>query len=217
MKLIDLSVELAHDMPRYPSPYLPPVSVVAAATHEIEKRSAQIITFGTHTSTHIDAPFHAIPDGNTVDQIPLHQLVGEALALRIPTNGIIECNAFEKVNLATCKKLILITGWAKEKWGSDEYFTRGPYLSHEAALYLSKLPELHLLGMDFPNVDSASETIMGKIAPNHKTLLGKNIILLENLQRVEELTNSFTIVAAPPKLTGGDGCPCRAFAIINNH
>ena len=42
------------------------------------------LSLGTHTGTHIDAPFHALADGQTLDQISLEQFIGSAQVLKIP-------------------------------------------------------------------------------------------------------------------------------------
>lgn len=216
MKTIDLSVELAHHMPRYPSPYLPEVEVSPAATHREHGRSAQIIRFGSHVSTHIDAPFHAIPTGWTIDQIPPSYFVGRAKILRIPKKDKdtpIDRKDFEKIaGLAQVEKLVIDTTWAKRTWGSKDYFTEGPYLTREASHFLADLPKLHLLGMDFPNIDSKHDTKMGTPNPNHQILLGRNIVLLENLLRLEEVDEEFLLTCAPAKWVGGDGMVCRALA-----
>ena len=218
MKVVDLSLPLADAMPRYPSPYLPEVQVKPAATHEKDKRSAQVLTFGTHVSTHIDAPFHAIPDGWTVDRIPPERLVGVARVVRIPgrdQSTPLDAKDFERVpDLDKVEKLILETGWAKRTWGSKEYFTEGPFLTRQGAEFLARLPRLHLIGSDFPNVDSKKDMVMGKPNPNHQILLGRSIILLENLLRLEEIDEHFFLTALPPRLVGGDGCPCRAVALF---
>jgi kynurenine formamidase len=109
---------------------------------------------------------------------------------------------------------MLDTTWLKKTWGTKEYFTEGPYLTRDASEFLAALPKLHLLGMDFPNIDSKKDMVMGKPNPNHQILLGRNIILLENLMRLEEVDENFFLSALPPRLVGGDGCPCRAVALF---
>jgi kynurenine formamidase len=48
----------------------------------------------------------------------------------------------------------------------------------------------------------------------HKILLGGNITIVEGLTNLEALTKERVFfVAAPLKIEGGDGCPCRAFAV----
>jgi arylformamidase len=217
MKIVDLSAELAHHMVRYPSAYLPEVEVVPAATHAKDGRAAHILTFGTHVSTHIDAPFHAIPDGKTVDQLPLSCLIGPAHILRLgmrDKTSPLDVSDFERIaGLERYEKIILETGWGR-KWGTKEYFTEGPFLTPDASRFLAKLPKLHLLGMDFPNVDCCQDMVKGKPAPNHQIILGREIVMLENLLRLDEVDDDFLLSANPPRLVGGDGCPCRAVALF---
>ncbi|MBM3553959.1 MAG: cyclase family protein [Alphaproteobacteria bacterium] len=218
MRIVDLSVELADNMVRYPSPYLPPVSVRPAARHEVEARSAQIVTFGTHVSTHLDAPFHSYATGKTIDQIPLAQLCGVARIARIP--GKTRANPIDRKDLegfawlGSCEKLVLDTGWARATWGGQEYFLEGPYLTRGAAQFLAEQPKLHMIAMDFPNIDKPEETVMGTPAPNHRIILGKEIVLLENLVNLWEVDEQFLLYGAPPRLVGGDGCPARAVAVF---
>ena len=219
MQIVDLSVELAHGMVRYPSPYLPSVTLEDAATHEQDARHAQILRCGTHVSTHLDAPYHAIPEGKKIDQLPLGQLCGNALKLRIAdgrnAHNPLDTAEFEAFpEKETVEKLILETGWARETWGTGDYFTEGPFLTRAAAEELASWPKLHLIGMDFPNIDSKAETVMGQPNPNHVIILGNDIVLLENLLRLEDCPESFFLSSPPPKLVNGDGCPCRAVAMF---
>lgn len=217
-KIIDLSVGLAHHMPRYPSAYLPEVTVEPAASHEKEARSAQILSFGSHVSTHLDAPFHALPEGKSLDQLPLSQLIGTASMIRLDANhnrsNPIDESDFQNIsNRDSVEKLVIDTGWARDTWGTEEYFTQGPWLTRSAARCLAAMPRLHLLGMDFPNVDSAEDTKMGTPAPNHNILLGSNILLLENLINLEKVSDEFFLFGAPVAVKGGDGFPVRAVAL----
>jgi kynurenine formamidase len=219
MDFIDLTAELAHGMVRHPAPHLPPVEVVPVATHEVQKRSVQKVTFGTHVSTHIDAPRHAIPNGPTIDQIPLDVFIGHAALMRLPqvskARPIDEADLrpFE-TTLAANPRIVFNTGWARETWGTARYFTEGPYLTRAAAHYMAKFP-IRLIGMDFPNIDSNDETKPGIPAPNHVILLGKGLVLVENLLRLHEIRDAtFRLIALPLRLIGGDGCPCRVVAEI---
>ncbi len=218
MNILDISAPLADGMPRYPSPYIPDVRLSPAATHEKEGRSVQVLTCGTHLSTHIDAPFHAIPGGKTLDQIPTSHFIGVARKVSFPgRNKSVPLDIEDLQNIShlhPCEKLVLETGWGDATWGSDRYFTEGPYLTRAAARFLAELPNLHLLGMDFPNIDCIEDMKIGTPAPNHQILLGRNILLLENLLNLKPVDEYFYLSAVPPRLVGADGCPCRAVAIF---
>lgn len=217
MALLDLTAELAHGMVTHPAPHLPPVEVTPVATHEAQRRSVQKVSFGTHVSTHMDAPRHAIPDGATIDEVPLDVFVGGAVLIGVPSDG--KANPIDIGHLTPYQdalrqtsRIIIHTGWAKETWGSPAYFTEGPYLTRQGARYLASFG-VRLLGMDFPNVDSNEDTRPGFPAPNHNILLGTGMILLENLLNLHEIPgNRFQLFAMPLRLIGGDGCPCRAIA-----
>lgn len=218
-RFIDLTAEISHGMVRYPSPHLPPVEVVPVATLEVEKRSVMKVTFGTHVSTHFDAPRHAIPGGTTIDCIPLDVFCGKAALVKISNVHMdkpIDVSDLEPHAeiLKSNRRVILDTGWADEKWGTVDYFTNGTYLTRNAAHYMANM-KIDLLGMDFPNVDKRSETVNGMPAPNHVILLGTNMCLLENLLNLGEIeAESFNLTALPLRLIDGDGCPCRAIAQV---
>ena len=219
MRFIDLTAELAAGMVRHPAPHLPPVEMTPVATHEKDKRLVHRVSFGTHVSTHLDAPAHAIEGGVTIDEIAIDVFCGSAALIRfddVTKQRPIDVPDLERVcdTLERNRRVVLETGWARKQWGSAEYFTQGPFLTREASQYLAKF-DLALLGMDFPNVDCDAETRPGIQAPNHGILLRTGLVLLENLLNLEQIeTPEFQLIALPLKLIGGDGCPCRAVAQI---
>jgi arylformamidase len=218
VKIVDISLPLANAMPRFPSPYLPDVRLTPVARHEKEKRSVHVLTCGTHVSTHVDAPYHMLPDGKKLDEIPPDRFFGPARILRFPgrdkSRPLDEADFKAFKDLDRWEKLVLDAGWATKTWGTQAYFTDGPHLTRAAAAFLAGLPRLHLLAMDFPNVDAKHETVPGLSAPNHVLLMTKGMVLLENLIHLESVDETFLLSAAPPRLVGGDGCPCRALAVF---
>ncbi len=219
MRFIDLTAELADGMGRHPAPHLPPVEMTPVATHAKDKRLVHRVSFGTHVSTHLDAPSHAIEGGASIDEIPIEVFCGTAALIRIAgatRENPIDVPKLEasREQLRRSRRVVLQTGWAQKHWGSPEYFTQGPFLTREASRYLAGF-DLALLGMDFPNVDCDGETRPGIQAPNHAILLGRGLVLLENLLNLEQIeAPEFRLIALPLRLIGGDGCPCRAVAEI---
>ena len=213
-KIIDISLPIFEDMPKHPAAYLSGVTLKQIANHQKHKRSIQSLTVSTHVSTHIDAPFHTLPDGLTVDQIPLSKLCGTVKVISIldknyknPINEN-DINKFES-DFKEYKKFVIKTNWADTQWNTEEYFLQGPFFTRNAAKYLANF-DLDLLAIDFPNVDSPEDTVAGKQNPNHAILLSKNIILLENIINIKNLpSKNGKIYCLPIKLKGADGCPCR--------
>lgn len=217
---IDISVGLGEEMLIFPSPYLAPVKVEPVATHAIERRSVQRISFNSHVGTHIDAPYHAIPEGMKIDEIPVDVLCGDCALIHLELDSIAkhpisaeELLPFQEL-LRDYDRVVLHTGWMTKTWGTMEYFTRGPFLDQSAARLIID-SNIKLLGGDFTNFDSFEDTVPGIPAPRHGELLGSGIVLLENLYHLERITNSvFRLFALPIKIHGADGCPCRVAAEV---
>ena len=150
-----------------------------------------------HNGTHIDAPFHFIKDGKTVDDIHLESFVG--LSYVVEHHGIISReNAMEIIEKAKkynpeAVKRILIKGDAE--------------VTEEAAKIFAS-SEIFLLGNE-------SQTVGSENAPMavHQILLSANIVLLEGIRLTDVSEGVYFLYAAPLNLSGADGAPCRALLI----
>lgn len=75
--LIDVSVPIREPMPAYPGdqPFTlePMLRIEQGAACNLSR-----IVMGTHTGTHIDAPWHFDPEGKRLHQISLARLIGHA-------------------------------------------------------------------------------------------------------------------------------------------
>ncbi len=150
-----------------------------------------------HNGTHIDAPFHFLKDGKTVDELRLESFVG--LAYVAAHHGIVTgedaagiMERAKKVSPEAAKR-ILIKGDAE--------------VSSEAAAVFAS-PGLLLLGNE-------SQTVGPEDAPMavHQLLLGAGVVLLEGVRLSEVPEGVYFLNAAPLNLSGADGSPCRAILI----
>ena len=152
-----------------------------------------------HNGTHIDAPFHFIKDGKTVDNVSLEAFVGMAYVAE--HNGTVLYDDAVKI-IETAKKQggeavkrILIKGNAE--------------VSEEAAEVFAK-SEILLLGNE-------SQTVGPENAPMkvHQILLGADVVLLEGIRLSKVPEGIYFLNAAPLNLSGADGSPCRAVLITD--
>jgi len=150
-----------------------------------------------HNGTHIDAPFHFLKNGKTVDAISLESVVGMAYVAE--HHGVVSggdaANIMERAKAQNpeAAKRILIKGPAE--------------VSLEAARIFA-CADILLLGNE-------SQTVGPEDAPMavHRLLLGSGVILLEGI-RLEEVSDGvYFLNAAPLNLSGADGAPCRAVLI----
>ena len=145
-----------------------------------------------HNGTHVDAPFHFLHDGKTVDQIDLSHFVGDCFVAR-HEGDVTAADAENILKKADGAERILIAGNATVTIEAAEVFAAG---------------SIKLLGNE-------GQTVGPENAPMqvHLILLRREIALLEGivLQGIPE--GQYFLSAAPLNLGGADGAPCRAYLI----
>ena len=195
MKIYDISQEI-FGCQVYPGDPTPQKRVLSS----MEKGDLYNLTsfsMCAHNGTHIDAPFHFIKDGKTVDSIGLDTFIGMAYVAE--HNGIVSADdATEMLEKAKkqnseAAKRILIKGEAE--------------VSAEAAKVFAE-SNILLLGNE-------SQTVGPENAPMevHLILLGAGVVLLEGIRLAEVSEGVYFLNAVPLNLSGSDGSPCRAVLI----
>jgi arylformamidase len=212
MKIIDLSHIMHPAMPIYPGDELPNFKKVATIDKNGYRETK--ITLHSHTGTHIDAPAHMLKHGNFLENIEINSFFGKAIILNFDNrkNPLINLDALllhqekiKKVNF-----VIIKTGWSKY-WGENKYYENYPYLSKEAAEWLSEF-NLKGIGIDAISIDR-SDTNNFIV---HKILLSRNIFIIENLTNLDSVQNDYFMLSVLPlKYKNADGSPVRAIAIKN--
>ena len=219
IRIVDLTMSLEEGMQTFPTLWHPFVEITQLGRHGIENRETRKLVLGTHTGTHIDAPRHFIPDGETVDQIPLEQLVGPAAVLDLTAFGagmeVGSGDLARALGMRSATRVLMRFDWDRTL-GTMAYYNDSPYLSEEAAQWLVD-QGCRLLGMDTAMPDNPKNGRNGpKDSPNHKILLGNAVVLLEYMVNLAALDQPVVqLVVAPLKIRGGDGAPVRAFAMLD--
>ena len=187
--------------------------------------------------THLDAPIHFSEQGQTVDEIPLENLIGPAIKIDVSAKAmqdpdylitIEDLEAWEtKENLLIPNGSIILlqTGHSKfypnrmKYLGTDQ---RGeaavtllhfPGLAPEAASWLVQNRNIKAIGIDTPSIDYGQS---GDFR-SHVILLGENISAFENLTNLDKLpSRDFKVIALPMKIKGGSGAPLRIVALTKD-
>lgn len=198
MKIYDISQEV-FSCEVYPGDPVPKKEVLKSIQKD-ELYNLTAFSMCTHNGTHIDAPFHFINDGKTIDEICLEAFVGMTYVAE--HYGVVTDKDAEKIIEKAkkynpeAKKRILLKGDIE--------------VSLEAAKVFASSDVL-LLGNE-------SQTIGPQNAPMpvHLALLGADVVLLEGIRLSEVTEGVYFLNAAPLNLSGADGSPCRAVLIDPN-
>lgn len=150
-----------------------------------------------HNGTHIDAPYHFINNGKTVDELPLEKFIGPAYVethegdlTADDAAGILE---HAEKSLIGAQKKILIKGKATVTADAARIFAEA---------------DIDLIGNE-------SQTVGPEDGPMevHLILLEKEIVLLEGIRLSSVPDGVYQLNCAPINLSGSDGAPCRAVLI----
>ena len=211
MNVFDLSHPLGENTPAYPGTEPPRIS--DACTVEKDGFAEKLLRFYSHAGTHVDAPSHMIEGAATIEALDAGRFVGSGCVVDLSRMGRsrIEIAGLEgeRDRIARAEFVLLRSGWA-DRWGDASYFSGYPVLSIEAARWLAEFP-LKGLGADMISFDEMHSTTMDA----HKVFLAKGMILVENLTGLERLIGrEFVFSCLPLKISGGDGSPVRAVALL---
>ncbi len=129
-----------------------------------------------HTSTHVNAPIHLIPQSAAVGDLALDRFFGTGVVVSIKKNKweLIEPADLEraKPTIQSDDIVLINTGWHHKYGDSKEYFGYAPGLSKSAAEWLVK-KRVKLVGVDTACVDHPLATSLGphRNGPQIKYLL----------------------------------------------
>jgi arylformamidase len=164
-----------------------------------------------NTGTYLDAPFHRYAEGKDLAQLSLESLADlEAVVVRIPsgTGLAITRKAFDGVEIGG-KAVLVETGWDVH-WRTEHYLTGHPFLTADAAEYLTG-QGVTLVGIDSLNIDDMADAAR----PVHSTLLGAGVPIVEHMCNLGGLPErDFKFFAVPAKVAGFGSWPVRAFGHV---
>ena len=210
MEIIDLSHRIEPGMPVYPGTDAP----VLERPFDLDKDgfAETKLSLMSHTGTHMDAPAHILDRGKTLDRMPISAFYGQGICIdATPEQMEIaaqDLTPYEDM-IKTADFVLFRTGWSR-LWGTAGYFEGYPVLSPEAAHRLSE-SGLKGVGFDTISADGPADTSF----LIHGILLGKDMIIIENLANLDQLPRAgFFIACFPLHFVEADGSPVRAVAFV---
>jgi len=151
-------------------------------------------TMSAHVGTHVDAPSHVVPGGDSVGRLGLSAFFGDACVVDLPGHGEISPEALPRATFDAPRVLFRTGGKV--------------FLSPLAALRLAEKGCI-LVGTDAMSVDPIDAADL----PVHRALLSRGVAILENLDLSAAAPGPYQLVALPIRFKELDASPVRAILI----
>jgi len=202
--IYDVTAPITNTMPVWPGD--PPVRLSAKSHlsrdggHRVHVTSIEL---GSHTGTHIDAPFHMMPEGKRLEDFSLEILTGRATVFEVPGCSSIGRAELQRFDWTGVERVLFKTENSRH-WQDGAFYEHFVYLEPEGAEFIAQ-QGVKLVGIDYLSIDK----FKSDSHPSHIVLLTKNILILEGLNLSSVPAGEYTMVALPLNLRDADGAPAR--------
>jgi len=164
----------------------------------------------SHHGTHVDVPYHMIPDGKKLDEYPIERWICPAHVVDIKDKETVRPLELEKLEIERGDAILFKTdnsvsglvtrgGVEAERW---------VYVSTEAADFCVG-KKVSLIGIDYFSIEKPGDLNF----PAHQKILGNDILIVEGINLKEVPEGRYTLFCLPLNLKGADGAPARAVLV----
>lgn len=191
--IYDITQELftCHVFPGDPAP----VCEVLGDMNRGDLYNLTALSMCAHNGTHLDAPAHFIKDGKTIDRLDPEAFLGDCFVVRHEGD-------------VTDEDARRMLARAEEAGAGERLLIAGKATVTLEAARVFAAAGIRLIGNE-------SQTVGPENAPMavHLVLLGADVVLLEGVVLADVPEGKYFLSAAPLKLGGREGAPCRAMLV----
>jgi kynurenine formamidase len=193
---------------------------------------SNMVEMTVHAGTHIDTPHHFFRDRPGIEQLPLDDMIGEAVVLDLTFKGTpnarIQPEDLERAERALNAQgihippggiLFLRTDWPKGHATTDpKWWDDSPCLTKASAEWLvARQPRV--LGYDFAQEEKGADyehadEILTSGMRVHRTILPKVVYQIENLINLDQIPSKVRVIALPAKWKT-ESAPARVIALLD--
>lgn len=206
MRIYDISVPIGPDTPVYEGD--PPISITSKSSIAAgDSANVSLLSFGSHSGTHIDAPFHFNQQGKTIDQLPLEVFEGSAQVVEVVAKDgfVTVLELMQLIDERTTRLLIKTPNSSLWEQEEKEFVPDFVHLTPEAADLIVE-QGIKLVGIDYLSIERFH-------SPDHyvhHTLLDNGIVVVEGLNLSQVPPGHYKLICLPLRIKNGDGSPARA-------
>lgn len=204
---MDISIEISPEMTTWPGAPKTEFSWRRCMKNGDKSNNSNFF-MSSHSGTHVDAPFHFVADGDSIEKLSLNTMIGEVFVMDLSSkNNLSEISQEDLKEFWPSKnirRLLLKTKnskiWADGKRGFDENFCA---LNESGARWLIE-NGIELVGIDYLSIQRF------KTSPIvHELLLEAKMIIIEGLDLSRVSQGNYELICLPLKLSGLEGAPAR--------
>ena len=152
------------------------------------------ITLGSHSGTHIDAPYHVLKDQPGIQGFQPIDMIGRALVVQTDTFLM---NPYGYLRLSESCKALLFKNYHQKQETT---------VITQEVLDAICAKGIRVIGVDALSIDR----IESKDLPNHRLILRRGIWIVEGLILEEVDAGAYDYIITPLKIQVQDGAPVRA-------
>jgi len=202
VKIYDISLTLSPQLTRWVTAQ--PLELIGRKRmSKGDANNSSSIHTSVHACTHVDAPFHFVPDGVTIESLPLETFIGPARVCAVEAGTHITAADVAKAELGGETRVLF-------KTRNSNLLKKGEYDSSFAPFSVDGAKALVALGVKLVGLDYLSAAGANEQVPVHRAFLDHGVVLLEGVQLSDVPPGRYELFCPPIKLAGSDGAPCRA-------
>ncbi len=171
------------------------------------------IELNGHYGTHVDAPYHLIPNKKKVHEYPLERFIIPAVVVESFDTDSVKVADLENIDYTSGCAVLLKTENSRSGKSKTLPF-RGSHvcLEPEALQYLID-KNVTLIGFDAPHGERDAEDNENQLATIHEMMFNHDCLILESINLSEVNPGEYILAVLPIKLRDVSGCPARAILI----
>lgn len=202
---LDITLPLSDRLPVWPTaePFLLSPDLRIADGGNANTSSAK---FNLHSGTHIDAPWHFLADGGTIDELALSDLLGPGVVAAIHHKRHITARDLQLLNLPGNTQRLLIKTDNSQLWadGCDTFQPDFSALTPDAAKWVVE-QGIRLIGVDYLSVQCFHDPDDS----THQILLEDKIVIVEGLDLHRVNPGHYDLICLPMLITKAEAAPAR--------
>jgi arylformamidase len=203
VRVIDISVPNGPGQHVYPGDPAPRVERAKQIAHG-DVCNVSVLTMGSHTGTHVDAPYHFIDGGPRLGEVSLDRMIGEAVVLDLRGRPAVDGAVLAGAPIRSGDIVLCLTD-NSARWAAADFQRDFTCLKLDAARLLVER-HVRAVGIDYLSI----EQFGSKEFPVHLELLGAGVFIIEGLDLRDVEPGRYTLVCLPLKFPELDGAPARA-------